>query len=69
MGAVIGIAAWGIRPSYPWLIGSAICATAMYAAGSWFVVFNWREREQLLALVTKRGQNPTELAPIGAAVQ
>jgi hypothetical protein len=67
-GAVIAISAWGLRPSYPWLVSSAICATAIYAAGSWLVVFNRREREQLLAAVTNRSQERTELAPVGAAL-
>jgi O-antigen/teichoic acid export membrane protein len=69
MGAVIAISAWGLRPSYPWLVSSAICATAIYAAGSWLVVFNRQEREQLRAVVNNRSQEPTELAPVGAAVQ
>jgi hypothetical protein len=47
MTAVIAIAAWGLNPYYLWLIGSAVFATATYSAGSWLLVFNRREREQL----------------------
>ncbi|MBZ5698189.1 MAG: oligosaccharide flippase family protein [Acidobacteriia bacterium] len=69
MGAVIAIVSWGLRPSYPWLVGSAICATATYAAGSWFFVFNQREREQLLSVVTRRSHEQAKLASISAAIQ
>jgi len=65
IGAVIAITAWGLRPSYPWLAGSAICATTLYAAGSWFLVFNRAEREQLLA-VAGRNQMGTESDVVAA---
>jgi O-antigen/teichoic acid export membrane protein len=64
MGSAIAIASWGLRPSYPWLISSAICATAIYAAGSWLFVFNRTERKQLLAVVTSRSQTPTVAAAL-----
>ena len=69
MAAVIAITIWGLKPSYPWLIGSAICATAIYAAGSWIFVFNGPEREQLLAVVSSRTNKRDELAPVAAAVR
>jgi O-antigen/teichoic acid export membrane protein len=65
IGAVIAITAWGLRPSYPWLASSAICATTLYAAGSWFLVFNRAEREQLLA-VARRNQMGTESDVVAA---
>jgi O-antigen/teichoic acid export membrane protein len=45
MGAAIAAVAWGLRPSYPLLVASAICATVIYAIGSWLLVLNPRERE------------------------
>jgi O-antigen/teichoic acid export membrane protein len=62
IGAAVAITAWGLRPSYPWLVSSAICATTIYAAGSWLMVFNRLEREQLLAVVTSRSQTSAESA-------
>jgi len=59
---VIAISAWGLRPSYPWLIGSAACATVIYIAGSWLVVFNRTERGQLLAMASTRRQTLPELS-------
>jgi O-antigen/teichoic acid export membrane protein len=67
IGAVIAITAWGLRPSYPWLVSSAICATILYAAGSWLAVFNRPEREQLLAVTTSRNGTRTEPSAAAAA--
>jgi O-antigen/teichoic acid export membrane protein len=50
----IALSWWGMRPSYPYLIGVAICATAIYTAGAWRLVFTDREREQLLAALRNR---------------
>jgi len=69
MGTVIAVSAWGFKPSYPLLVSSAILATAIYAVGSWLLVFNRREREQLLGLVTRRAQTQPELASAGAAIR
>jgi len=66
MGAATAIVSWGIRPSYPWLIGSAVCATAIYAVGCWLLVFNRREREQLLETLTNRRRKRTEMQGIEA---
>ena len=52
--AVIAISAWGLRPSYPALISSALCATAMFIVGAWFAVFKRTEREQLWEVVMNR---------------
>jgi O-antigen/teichoic acid export membrane protein len=49
------IAKWGLRPSYPYLISSAVCATAVYAVGAWFVIFNTLDRAQLMGAL--RGTN------------
>ncbi|HEY6127047.1 MAG TPA: oligosaccharide flippase family protein [Candidatus Acidoferrum sp.] len=67
IGAVIAVTAWGLRSSYFWMISSAICATAIYAAGSWLVVFSPPERRQLLAVLASRSRTNTESA-VGAAV-
>jgi Polysaccharide biosynthesis C-terminal domain len=55
-GAAVAISAWGLKPSYSHLVTSAICAIAVYAAGSWFIVFSGSEREQLLAAIANRNQ-------------
>jgi len=69
-GAAIAIVAWGIKPNYFWLVASAICATGIYAAGSWLVVFNRREREQLLGAVRgKKNRKNMELVTVAAAAQ
>jgi O-antigen/teichoic acid export membrane protein len=61
----IAFSAWGMRPSYPYLIGSAICATAIYTAGVWLLVFNGSEREQLLSAINDRRHRRIE--PIALA--
>ncbi len=68
--AAIAITAWGLRPNYFWLVTSAICATGIYAGGSWLVVFNRNERNLLLGALRKNA-NPkqTELATVGIAAQ
>jgi O-antigen/teichoic acid export membrane protein len=66
--ASVAIAAvvWGLRPHYGWLITSALCATTLYAAGSWLFIFNRREQEQLLAAL--RGTaNPRDMEIAAAA--
>lgn len=52
-GVAIAISAWGLRPNYLWLISSAVCATAIYSAGSWLVIFNRRERELVLGALRR----------------
>jgi O-antigen/teichoic acid export membrane protein len=56
IGAAVGLSAWGLRPTYPRLIGSALCATAIYSIGCWLFVFTAREREHLLAATINRHQ-------------
>lgn len=68
MGAVIVICAWGLRPSYPWLVGSAICASTLYAVLSLFLVFNSGERRRLLAALTNRRASHVEPAVAGAGL-
>jgi len=67
--AAIGIAAWGLRPSYPWLVSSAVFATAIYVVGSWLIVFNGPEREQLSAIFARRSDARVELATDAAAAR
>lgn len=50
-GAAVIVAAWGMRPSYSYMVGSVLCAIAVYAAGSWLVLFNSRERKLLFVAV------------------
>jgi O-antigen/teichoic acid export membrane protein len=64
----VALSAWGLRPSYPYLICSAICATTMYVAGCWFTSFTKREREQLLAAVMTRNPKSIEPEALGTLV-
>jgi hypothetical protein len=64
MCAAIAIVAWGLRPSYPFLIGSAICATAIYAVGSWVFVFTRGEREQFAMAISNRSKEQTDVPAI-----
>jgi len=67
-GAAMAISAWGLKPSYSHMVTSAICATAGYAAGSWFLVFSGSERQQLQAAIANRNQKGLELAAVVAAL-
>jgi O-antigen/teichoic acid export membrane protein len=68
--AAIAIVAWGLKPNYLWLLTSAVCATGIYGAGSWLVVFNRNERDQLLsALRRNKNQKHIETPIIAAAAQ
>jgi O-antigen/teichoic acid export membrane protein len=68
MGAATAIVAWGLRPSYPFLVASAICATAIYAIGSWMLVLDPREREHFrIALRRNYDQKHTESETVGVA--
>jgi O-antigen/teichoic acid export membrane protein len=60
VGIALAFSAWGLRASYPYLIGSAVCAAGIYVAGSWLIVFNECERKQLLAAMTNRYQKRME---------
>jgi O-antigen/teichoic acid export membrane protein len=60
MVAATAVVAWGLTPNYIALVGSAVCATVLYAVGSWFLVFDAREREQLLTAVTHRRRTSIE---------
>lgn len=66
MGVATALSAWGLRPSYPFLASSAICATALYTLGSWALIFNRQDREWLLAALTNRVHKQSE--PATAAV-
>lgn len=68
--AAIGVAAWGLKPNFLWLISSALCATAAYAVGSWIFVFNRSEREQFITVFRKKRNLETgTLAAVGQAAQ
>jgi len=68
MGVAIAAASWGLKPNFVSLISSAICATAIYAAGCWFFVFTSGERAQLLAAMTKAGRKGIEPAGLAQAI-
>jgi O-antigen/teichoic acid export membrane protein len=65
----IAISAWGLRASYPYLFGSAFCATAIYAIVSWLFVFSERERVHLRAAISNRVQRPSELSVVSPAIR
>jgi O-antigen/teichoic acid export membrane protein len=70
MGVAIGVSSWGLRPSYPFLIASATCATLLYGIGSWWVVFNSIEREYFKAALRRSPDKKTpeqEPASVGVA--
>jgi len=60
MAAAILLSVWGLKPNYLLLFASAVGATLIYLVGSWFLVFNPEERNQLLAAINGRGQQPLE---------
>jgi len=69
-GAAIAIAAWSQRPTYLWMGTSAICATGIYAGGAWLLVFNRKERAQVLRAFRWNDKlRQSELVTEGGAVQ
>ncbi len=60
----IAVSAWGLRPNYFLLTSSAVFATAIYAAGSWFAVFNHEERQRFLAALRSGRTEQSELATV-----
>jgi O-antigen/teichoic acid export membrane protein len=68
--AAMALSAWGLKPNYFWLAASAVCASGLYAAGAWWLVFNPGERQQLLrAFRGNRALKPGVAAAVGEAVQ
>ncbi len=61
------VSAWGLRPSYPLLVASATCATAIYAIGSWLVVFNSVERGYFKAALRRKYDQETP-GPVAVGV-
>lgn len=59
-GIAIAVSAWGLRPSYPSLIASAILASALYAVGSWLFVLSPGERAKLFAAIVNRQHDRVE---------
>jgi O-antigen/teichoic acid export membrane protein len=47
----IGFCWWGLKPNYAYLIISAACAIAAYAAGCWFILLDESERKQFLTAI------------------
>ena len=67
MGVAVAVSAWGLKPDYVAIVGSAICATAVYALGCWLVVFTPRERAHLWTAVTGAGRKQVEPAGLAQA--
>lgn len=53
IGASIVVTFWGLKPNYAYIASSALVATALYLAGSIWVLFSEAERKQLLAIFAK----------------
>jgi len=68
MGAAIALSAWGLKPDYVALVSSGICATAIYAVGSWLIVFTPLERSVLLAAITRSSRKRIEPAGLAQAI-
>jgi len=60
IGVIIAVTSWGLKPNYQYIATSVLLATALYLAGSFWVVFNPAERKQLLTIVTATAQQWTE---------
>jgi O-antigen/teichoic acid export membrane protein len=60
MGLAILLLHPAIRSSYPWLAASALCATCLYAAGSWFLGFNRSERQHFRDALVARAHRRAE---------
>ena len=63
----IALVAWGLKPTYFWLVTSAVCATGLYAGGAWLFVFNRRERVQLLGALRGKGNQKLAETSVAAA--
>lgn len=53
--AAIFLVAWGLKANFAWLAFSALGATAVYAIGSWLMVFSRHERAQFVAALRRKG--------------
>jgi O-antigen/teichoic acid export membrane protein len=60
IGVIIAVTSWGLKPNYQYIATSVLLATALYLAGSFWVVFNPAERKQLLTIVTATAQQWAE---------
>jgi O-antigen/teichoic acid export membrane protein len=60
MAGAIATSAWGLRPSYAWLVASAVCATVAYGLGAYFLVFNKGDRDKLLVAARLRNSPASE---------
>jgi len=69
--ASLGATAWGLKPSFRLLIASVVCSAAIYAVGSWVLVFNRDERKQFIVAFRRNGDlSMGQLAAsIGGAAQ
>jgi O-antigen/teichoic acid export membrane protein len=67
MAVAILFSSWGLKTNYFLLVVSAVSASLAYLIGSWFLVFDSRERHQLLVAISGRGQKKFDFAPLSAA--
>ena len=68
MGLAIAAVSRELRPEYPLLIASGLCATVIYAFGCLWLVFNKSERRQLLATLSTRIADRPEAATSAATL-
>jgi O-antigen/teichoic acid export membrane protein len=61
LGIGLALVLWGLQPNYLLLSSSALAATIIYAIGSWRLIFDSSEREQLLAIAIRKQSVHAEL--------
>lgn len=64
--AGVAAASWGLKPDYRYLATSAIAAALVYAAGSWWMVFNSSERKRILGTLSRTPETNTQPALVGS---
>lgn len=69
MSVAVVLCWWGLRPNFPYLIASALCATVIYALGCWFFFFDERERKQLLGAILNTAQQKIQTEAVNAVVR
>ena len=48
------LVSWGLKPDYMHLLSSAACATCLYAAGAWIVIFDRNDRLRFRSALTRK---------------
>lgn len=67
VGAAVIIVSWGLRPDYRYLLSSALFASTLYFAGSWWIVFDSAERKRLFDTLKRKPQTSALPAEVSCA--